>query len=112
MIFSPIQILFGLFAIYVIARVVLKMRQRQIPKMWGLLWIIAWLALGTAALLPWTSDLLATSVGIGRGADLVVYVAIVLLLFVSFKLVLKIQRLEGEMTKLVRSLALKDIDKE
>ena len=62
--------------------------------------------------MPWTSDLLATSVGIGGGADLVVYVAIVLLLFVSFKLVLKIQRLEGEMTKLVRSLALKDIDKE
>ena len=112
MTFSPIQIIFGLFILFAVARTVMKARSRSIPKAYALLWTAVWLALGVVALLPWTSDLLAASVGIGRGADLVVYLAIVALLYAVFKMVVKIQMLEQEMTKLVRKLAIKDLSQE
>lgn len=112
MIFSPIQVILVVFALFAITRVVMKWRSRSIPRVWGVLWALVWIGLIVVAVLPQTADLLAGSVGIGRGADLVVYVAVIVLFYGVFRLVVKVQKMEREMTKLVRSIAVKDLDKE
>ncbi len=111
MTFSLIQILLVLFALFAITRVVLKARQRRIPTAWAVLLSLIWVALVIVSLLPQTTDLLAAQVGIGRGADLLVYLSIIGLFYLLFRLVVHHESLQQDITKLVRAIALKDLDK-
>jgi hypothetical protein len=71
-------------------------------------WFVLWLAAAIAILNPNATTALAKSVGIQRGADLVVYCT-VLGFFVAFFLVyLKIRQLTHDVTVLTRELALRD----
>lgn len=71
---------------------------------WAILWLI-----GLAAILkPELTVRAARAVGVGRGADLVLYLAI-LGGFVALLLVhTRMRRLESEITKIVRHIALQD----
>ena len=108
MTFSVIQVLIALFAI---TRVVKKARTRDIPTVWAIVWTGVWIIAVGVSLLPQTTDLLAARVGIGRGADLLVYISVIALFYLVFGLVVKIESMQQEMTKLVRSIALKDLDR-
>ena len=70
-----------------------------------------WVATIAVVLLPKTTDLLAARVGIGRGADLVVYVMLVVLLYVVFRLVMRLQSIERDITRLMRHRALEEFEK-
>ena len=67
-----------------------------------------WLAAAGAILVPDATMRLAHLLGIGRGADLVFYIAILAALVVFFLLYLRLVRLEHHLTELVRHLALAD----
>jgi len=111
MIFSSIQILIVFFALFAITRVMIRSRARDIPLIWAIVWIVLWLGVALVSVLPQTTDLLAARVGIGRGADLLVYLSILALFFLVFRLIVKIETMQQEITKLVRSIALKDVKK-
>ena len=70
--------------------------------MWSLFWVVA----GIVVLLPNSTAYFAKIVGIGRGADLVVYVALATVFFIIFKLMMKIELLNKDITKLTRKFAL------
>ncbi len=110
MMFSLIQILLVLFALFAMGRVVIKARQRRIPTAWAVLLSLIWVALVVVSLLPQTTDLLAAQVGIGRGADLLVYLSIIGLFYLLFRLVVHQETLQQDITKVVRAIALKDLD--
>ncbi|MBT6254117.1 DUF2304 family protein [Candidatus Uhrbacteria bacterium] len=110
MMFSAIQLLIILFALFAVTRVVIKVRSRSIPMTWATLWIIIWVGAGVVALLPQTTDLLAARVGIGRGADLLVYLSVMVLFYLIFRLVVKVESMQQDMTKLVRAISMKDLD--
>lgn len=57
---------------------------------------------------PKISDIIAHKIGVGRGVDALVYVSIVGLFYGMFRLYVKMEFLEHELTSLVRSLALKN----
>jgi hypothetical protein len=58
---------------------------------------------------PNTASVIARLVGVGRGADLVVYLAVVLLFVLVLQLHVSHVRLERELTQIVREEALKDL---
>ncbi len=58
---------------------------------------------------PDTASFIANLVGVGRGADLVVYLAIALLFVLVFQLHVSHVRLERELTKIVREESLKEV---
>jgi hypothetical protein len=60
-----------------------------------------------AVLAPGASTAVAQAVGVGRGADLVVYCWIVITLLVSVNLQFKILRLQNNLTVLTREVALR-----
>ncbi len=60
-----------------------------------------------AVLAPSASDVIASAVGVGRGADLVVYCWIVITLLVSVNLQFKILQVHESVTTLTRELALR-----
>ena len=78
-----------------------------------LFWLILWGASFFVILLPETSSFLAVKLGIGRGVDLILYAGIGLIFYILFKIIVKIEKIEGNITVLVRELALrsKDVDK-
>lgn len=71
---------------------------------------IIYLLCGVAGIIlvlyPDLSTLIANRLGIGRGADLLVYLFIVVALFYAVSLMARIKRLERQMTALVRRQAL------
>jgi hypothetical protein len=94
------------FSLFVITRAVAQCRVRRISRYWAVLWSCLWIGVIVAALLPGWIDRLARFVGVSRGADLFAYIAILVLLYVVHRVVLRQQRTGEEMTALVRALAL------
>ncbi len=83
-----------------------RVRQRVFRFVEGVVWTVIW---GAGLVMIWrpeATDLLANTVGVGRGADLILYVAVISLFFCIFLLALAHDRLERQMTKLVQHQAL------
>lgn len=72
---------------------------------WGVFWGIAlvfiWLPTNTI-------DKLGQLFGVGRGIDVLVYLSVIFLFYYTFRQSEKINKLEKEITKLVRIIAIKD----
>ncbi len=74
----------------------------------SIFWIGFWFVVGIIILLPDTTSYLAEIVGIGRGADLIVYLSIVLIFYIIFQMTIKIEKIERNITKVVRTVAMRD----
>ena len=103
------QIIVIAFCLYAAFRGWQKIRARSLGARWGAFWLVFWFVGGIVGALPWTTSLLAARLGVTRGVDLVIYVSVIVLFYLVFRLTLKIEKLEGNITKLVREVALKDI---
>ena len=86
-----------------------RYRQQAVGRLIALLWTLGALGGFVLAWYPDTATMVAHLVGIGRGADLVVYLGIVLLFVLVFQLHVSHVRLERQLTKLVRKEALRDL---
>ncbi|MCR4279928.1 MAG: DUF2304 domain-containing protein [Candidatus Komeilibacteria bacterium] len=103
-----IQLLVTLFIVLSIVSLITRRQRGQIGNAgfigWGLLWIL----IGVAFWLPDTTSFLANMVGIGRGVDLAVYIAIVVLFYLLFRLSLQIKQQQTQITLLARKIALQE----
>ncbi len=81
------------------------LRRNRLP--FHLVTMFAMLAAGAVAVvIPQETDRIAQFVGVGRGADLIVYLAIVAVLFVLVHYFAKFVELEHKVTQLTRELAI------
>lgn len=103
-----IQILLVLTSLAAIVVVGNKLRRGQLKVRYFLIWLIVWLGLAVAAILPKTTEILARIVGVGRGVDAVLYFAVVGLMYAVFKIILKQEQIDRDITKIVREMALRD----
>lgn len=101
-----LQIIVVLFAAFAISRALLRFRDRKISLKSFIAWCIVWVAAIVVVLWPGTSFFFANIFGIQRGADFVVYVSIIILFYLLFRLYVKIDAVEREITRLVRELAI------
>jgi hypothetical protein len=89
-------------------RSLFKGRSRAISS---LSWALLWLASLVAVLYPEATTKVAQSVGIGRGADLLLYLS-VLAAIVAFSAVsLRLRQMSREITVLTREVALLDAER-
>lgn len=109
--FTFTQILLTVFLIFALSRVVLRFKGGNVSltglMFWGLLF-------GSAivfVLIPEITSDIATTLGIGRGADAVVYSSIVVLFYLVFRLYVYIQDIRQDITDIVKTIALKDAKK-
>jgi hypothetical protein len=70
-----------------------------------------WCAFALAVIFPDGLNRLADILGVGRGADVGLYIAIVLIFFLIFKLYSKTVKIEHDIIRIVRELALKEDDR-
>ena len=105
-----IQIIILTFALFAVNRAWKQTKEGKLRRKAFFAWVIFWIIVSAVALLPQTTQLIASVVGIGRGADLVVYVSLIAVFYLIFRVFVKIESLEGEITKLVRKIALEERD--
>ena len=72
----------------------------------GILWLSLWTGAGVAAVWPDTTVIVARKLGIGRGADLVLYVSVFASLIVFFLVYARLRKLDRALTLLVRQIAI------
>jgi len=105
-----VQILIAVFALFAIARAVSQYKQGRVPRTWLAFWVFFWLGAAIVAVLPWTTEVLARVLGVGRGVDAVMYVSLVVLFYLVFRLFVKVEDVERQITKLVRKVALEEVE--
>ena len=86
--------------------------QHSLRLIEALAWTFVWIGAGVIVSLPGLTSVFASVVGVGRGADLVVYVAIFLIYILLFHLHVMHDRMERTLTELIRHEALRQIPEE
>lgn len=69
-------------------------------------WSVVWVAAGVVVARPEVTTSVAQFLGLGRGADLILYAAVITLLILVFQLHVAHHKLERQLTELVRREAL------
>lgn len=103
---SIIQIFIVAFSIFALVRTFFQFRQGRLTRVWLAFWSAFWIIVALVGVLPKTTDIVARFAGVGRGADFVVYISLLIVFYLIFRLFIKIENLEREITLLVRKLAL------
>lgn len=78
----------------------------QIRKRIATFWLFVWSAAAVALAWPQSTALAAQALGIGRGADLILYCSVFAMLIGFFYTYTRFRRLDRQLTLLVRRLAL------
>lgn len=102
------QIIFVLFALLVISQVLKRKKSGHLSSLGMLFWILVWVGASVAVLWPDATQTLANYFGIGRGTDFVVYSALAIMFFGLFRLHIKIESMQRDITAVVRKKALKE----
>jgi hypothetical protein len=71
-------------------------------------WMLVWLGTGVGVLWPRSTVLAANALGIGRGADLVLYCSVFATLTGFFYIYTRFRRMDRQLTVLVRQLAIEN----
>jgi hypothetical protein len=98
--------LVGLLAIITLVAMVRHAINGRVGTGWLLLWIAAAVAIAN----PSITVVIAHALGIGRGADLVFYCSILGMLVAFFLVYTRFKRMDREITRLVRHLAIRDTE--
>ncbi len=101
-----VQIFFVLFALFSLSRVFVMVRKRQLSFALGSLAIVVWASVIVFSLQPEWLNHIARIVGIGRGVDTAIYISIVVLFYLVFRILVRLEKMEDQVTTVVRKNAL------
>ncbi|MCL5407057.1 MAG: DUF2304 family protein [Patescibacteria group bacterium] len=106
-----IKIIFTLFAVFAWSRVLIRFRSKDLNYKELIFWSFVWLLMIVLVFIPGKTNFLAKMLGMDRGNDAMFFLGIVALFYATYRLYVKINEQEKEITKLVRALALKNVKK-
>lgn len=102
------QVILLSLALIAIGLIILRYRQGRIGTPAFLFWLLLWIVAAVVILFPHSTVGVAHFLGIGRGADLVLYLGAILILYLIFRLFVRLEQMNREITKIVRSVALRE----
>lgn len=105
------QILFSLFALFATISVLGKKRSGLLSVGGSIFWILFWLLAVVFVWWPDSTVRLANFLGIGRGADLVLYVSLAVIFFLLFRLGVRLELINRDLTKVTREKTLSEVKK-
>lgn len=106
---TVIQVVLTVFAAFGSLAAVSRFRRGGMGVGQLVLWTLLWVAVIAVVLRPETASEAARRLGVGRGADVVVYLSIAAIFYLQFRLFARVEDQERQITKLARELALKDL---
>ncbi len=101
---------FILWFVLALALMMTWRRERQgAVRVWeAVLWSVVWIAAGLVVARPEVTTEIAQFLGVGRGADLILYGAVITLLILVFQLHIAHHKLERQLTDIIRRQALEE----
>ena len=103
------QLVAILIIIFFLARLIYQKIRGQILFLEFLIWLFFWVAAVFAVIFLKQIDALVLSLGFSSsGIDILLYLGFVFLIYLVFKLRLKLEKMERNITKLVREIAIKN----
>lgn len=106
MIFAQI-ILILVFTFFII-KTSLKYKNKEVSFFEFFGWVVFWFVGLVLSVKPDTASYFAKILGIGRGVDLVIYIALLILFYMQFRMVLRLEKNNREITRLTRERALEN----
>src|SRR3989339_95684 len=96
----------------IVLRLIFKLKSGELTSQQFALWLVIWLVAIVVIGYPKITSQLASRVGVTRGVDLVVYTSIILIFYILFRLLMRLNKIEDNITKIARQVALEDKDKD
>lgn len=103
-----IQVIAAIFTLFALSRAYLRFKERKLSSFAFIFWMLVWVAGVLAILLPDVTTRIAKIFGIGRGVDVILYASIVIIFYLLFRIYIKIEDTQREITELTRKVALGD----
>lgn len=107
-----IQTVIIIFILFVVWRTIIRFQRKDITSRELVIWLIFWALVAGATLAPKQTDVIAQFVGVERGADLFVYLSIIVLFFVVFRIIVALERIDRDITTVVREVGIKNAKKD
>lgn len=107
---TALQIFATLFALFAMSRVFLRLKEHQLEIREALFWTLIWAGMLTVVWVPATANLISTTLGLetSRPVDTIIYVGMVLLFYLVYRMHAKHEKLQQEFTRLVRLVSIKE----
>jgi small membrane protein len=101
------QIIALLIIAFFIVRLIWQFKNEQIKLNEFIVWFIFWLFAGTAIIFIKSIDRLLIDLGFSSsGINVLFYLGVVFLFYLLFKLRLRLERMERDLTKIIREIAI------
>ncbi len=89
-----------------------KLRRKQQSIREFITWTVIWFGISAAALFPVWTGWVARITGIKSNINAIVFTALIVIFYLLFKIILRQEKLEQDLTLMVRYEALREIKKE
>jgi hypothetical protein len=101
-----IQIIVSIFLILIILKTLARRKTKELSIKETIAWLVVWIGTGLIFWFPQYTTRIANILGVGRGADLITYLSIIILAYLIFRIFIHLDRIEKNITKLTRENAL------
>ena len=102
-----IQLVIIAFSIFALSRVINNIRARNTDKIGMWFWVVFWIVIIFATLFPGLIDSVFLFFGVESVAEFGLYSMMILLAYMIFRLYARIEDTEKNITKIVRTIAIK-----
>jgi len=106
-----IQIIVSIFLILIILKTLGRRKTKDLSSKETIAWLVVWIGTGVIFWFPQQTDKISKILGVSKGADLITYLAIIILAYLIFRIFIHLDRIEKNITKLTREDTLEDTKK-
>ena len=110
--FNSFQYLFLGILLVLLVGIIIALSRRWASRREGIAWISLCLAAAAATIWPDMTTRIARAIGISRGADLILYCAVAVMMIGFWMTYIRLRHLRREMTLLVRHAALLEAERD
>ena len=102
------QIIALLVIAFFLARIFRQRKNKQVSRTEFLFWLVFWFLAAMIIVFIKKIDMLVAGLGFSAaGIDVILYLSIVALFYMIFRLRIKLEKIDREITKIVREIAIK-----
>lgn len=106
---KTLPIIVSIFIVVVIFKLIKQRRDNKLSNFSLLSWLVLWLVVLLVFWQPDIASWLAFNLGVKRGADLIVYLAIIVILYLLYRIFVRLNKIDESITKVVRAEAIKNV---
>ncbi len=108
-----IRLLVWIIGLLTLYSIFIKFRKKEITFGWFSFWFLLWAGIIGMVSQAYVADRMAAFIGLGkgRGVELALFLAVLIILYLIFRLYLKINKIDSQISEIVKHIALINVKK-